>query len=76
MEVVRKVIVDNHLRGSRGSHDRVKKDGSVVGVKRMSQSKINREITKLKERLSIVTELLHEEDIEDQYYGWKLKRKV
>ena len=32
MEVVRKVIVDNHLKGSRGSHNRVKEDASAVGV--------------------------------------------
>ena len=62
MEVVKKVVVENHLNGSRGSRNRAKEYASVVGVKRMSQSKIDREITELKERLSIVTELLHEED--------------
>ena len=32
MEVVKMVIVDSHLKGSRGSHNRVKEDGSKVGV--------------------------------------------
>ena len=59
IEEVRKVITESHLKGSRGSHNRVKEDVNAVDVKRMSQSKIDREITELKERLSIVTELLH-----------------
>ena len=45
IEEVRKVIVDSHLKGSRGSHDRVKEDVNAVGFKRMSQSKFDREIT-------------------------------
>ena len=55
MEVVKKVIVDGHLKGSRGIHNRVKKDSSAVDIKRISQSKFDIEITELKERISIVT---------------------
>ena len=35
IEEVRKVIVDSHLKGSRGSHNKME-DASAVGVKRMS----------------------------------------
>ena len=55
IEEVRKVIIDSHLKGSRGSHNRVKEDASAFGVKRMSQSNFDREITDMKQRLSIVT---------------------
>ena len=76
MEVVRKVIVDNHLKGSRGSHNRTREDARANGVKRMSQSKFDREVVELKERLSKVTKLLHEEATGGQYYVWRLKRRV
>ena len=76
IEEVRKVTTESHLKGSRGSHNRVMEDANAVGVKRMSQSKFDREITELKERLSVVTELLQERDTGGQHYGWKLKRKV
>ena len=59
---VRKEIVDSHLKGSRGSHNRVKEDSSAFGVKRMSQSKYEREVIELKKRRSKVTEMLQERD--------------
>ena len=61
MEMVWKVATENHLKGSRGSHNRTREDARANGVKRMSQSKFDREVVELKERLSKVTELLHEE---------------
>ena len=42
----------------------------------MSQSKFDREVVELEERLSKVTELLHKEAIGGQYYVWRLKKKV
>ena len=61
MEVVEKMIVDSHPKGSKGSHSRTKEDARANGVEKMSQSKFDREVAELKEKLSKVTELLHEE---------------
>ena len=58
IEEVRKVIIDSHLKGSRGSHNRTREDANAIGVKRMSQSSLDREVTKLKKRLSKMGELL------------------
>ena len=55
------MIVDSHLKGSKGSHNRTREDARANGVKRMSQSKFDREVTELKKGLSKVAELLHEE---------------
>ena len=76
MEVVWKVATKIHLKGSKGSHGRTKKDARASGVKRISQSKFDREVTELKKRLSKVTELLHEEATGGQYYVWRLKKKM
>ena len=57
MEVVWKVATESHLKGSRGSHNRTREDAIAMGVKRMSQSKFDREVVELRERLSKVTEL-------------------
>ena len=62
MEVVGKVDTEIHLKGSRGSHNRTREYARENGVKRMSQRKFDREVAELKERLSKVIELLHEED--------------
>ena len=76
MEVVWKVATEIHLKGSRGSNNRTREDAKANGVKRMSQSEFDREVAKLKERLSKVTELLHEEATGGRYYVWRLKKKV
>ena len=76
IEEVRNVIVDSHLKGSRGSHNRVKYDANAVGVRGVSQSKFDRELIELKERLSLVTELFQEGNAENQLCGWKLRRKM
>ena len=76
MEEVWKVATESHLKGSKGSHCRTKEDTIASGVKRMSQSEFDREVTELKKELSKVAELLHEEATKGQYYEWKLKRMV
>jgi len=76
IEEVRKMTTDTHLKGSRGSHNWTREDARENDVKRMSQRRFDREVTELKERLSKVTELLHEEATGGQCYEWKLKRKV
>ena len=76
MEEVWKVATKSHLKGSKGSRNSTRKDTKASGVKRMSKISFDREVTKLKKRLSKVTELLHEEATEGQYYEWKLKMKV
>ena len=76
IEVVWKVDTEIHLKGSRGSHNRTKEDTRAMGVKRMSQSKSDREVAELKERLSKLTELFHEEATGGHYYVWRLKKKV
>ena len=76
IEEVWKMATESHLKGSKGSHNRTKEDARASDVKRMSQSKFDREVTELKERLSKLAKLLHEEATEGQYYKWKLKRKV
>ena len=76
MEVVWRVAIENHLKGSIGSHNRTREDARENGVKRMSQSKFDREVVELEERLSKMTKLLHEEDTGGQYYVWRLKKKV
>ena len=70
------MATESHLKGSRGSHNRTRKDARANGVKKMSQSKFDKEVTELKKRLSKVTKLLHEEATEGQCYEWKLKRRV
>ena len=76
MEVVWKVATEIHRKGSRGSQNRTREYARSNGVKRMSQIKFDREVVELKERLSKVTELLHEEVIGVYYYIWRLKNKV
>ena len=71
-----KVATKSHLKGSRGSYNRPREDARANGVKRMNQRKFDREVAELKERLSKVTGLLHEEATGGQYYVWRLKRKV
>ena len=61
MEVVWKVATKIHLKGSKGSHGRTKKYSRASGVKRMSQSEFDREVTELKKGISKVAEMLHEE---------------
>ena len=60
-EEVWKVATESHLKSSKGGHNRIREDARTNGVKRMSQNKFDREVAKLKERLSKVTVLLHEE---------------
>ena len=76
VEVVWKVATESHLKGSRGSHTRTREYSRENGVKRMSQRKFDREVADLKEILSKVTELLHEEATGGQYYVWRLKKKL
>ena len=76
MEVVWKVAIEIHLKGSKGSHSRTREDARASGVKMMSQSSFDREFTELKKGLSKVVELLHEEATGGQCYEWKLKRRV
>ena len=61
-----------HLKGLKGSCNRTKKDASAIGVKRMIQRNFDKEVTKLKKRISKVTKLLREEATSGQYYEWKL----
>ena len=68
IEEVWKVATEIHLKGSRGSHSRTRGYSRANGVKRISQRKFEREVVELKESLSKVTELLHEEYIGGQYY--------
>ena len=42
MEVVWKVAIESHVKGSRGSHNRTSEYSIENGVKRMSQSKFVR----------------------------------
>ena len=69
IEEVRKLNDDSHLKGSRGSHNRTREDARENGVKRTGKRKFDREVTKLKKRLSKVTKLLQEGgDKKDMYY--------
>ena len=49
------MTTDSYLKGLRGSHNRTTEYVSAIGVKRMSQSSFDREVTELKKRLSKVT---------------------
>ena len=54
MEEVWKVATKSHLKGSKGSHHRTKEDSRASGVKRMSQSEFDREVTEMKKGFSKV----------------------
>ena len=47
IEEVWKVATGSHLKGSKGSHSRTKEDAIANGVKRMSQSEFDREVTEI-----------------------------
>ena len=61
MEEVWKVATKSHLKGSKRNRSKTKEDTKASGVKRMSQSEFDREVTELKKGISKVAEMLHEE---------------
>ena len=70
----RKMTTDSHAKGSSASQNRVKENASTIGRKRMSDEEFDREIVEMKIHLSVLMELLHENE-EDQRYGWILRKR-
>jgi len=62
------MTVNSHIKGSKGSHDRLKEDASTVGIKGVCQKEFDKEVIEIKERLSKMMKLLQEED-ENQRCG-------
>ena len=52
------MIVNSHIKGLKGIHDRLKKNASTVSVKRVCQEEIDQEIVEIKERPGKMMELL------------------
>jgi hypothetical protein len=69
------MTIDSHDRGSERSHNQEERECQRNWRKQMSQEEIDRELVELKERLSIIMELLQESN-EDQRQGWNVRKKV
>jgi hypothetical protein len=65
-----KMTIDSHER----SHNRRKKDAKADGRLKISQEDFDREMVELKEKLSMIENLLDECE-KDQWYGWTMKKK-
>ena len=63
----------SHKKGSEEGYIR-KEDSKVKGKRKMSDEEYDREVAKLKVHLTLLKEML-QQNIEDQYYGWVLRRK-
>jgi hypothetical protein len=75
MTVEKKMIVDSHVKGSKGSQKGVKEDARVNGIKkRMSDEEFDREFNEIKVQLNILMELLQKSE-EYHRYGWILQKK-
>ena len=61
VEEVRKVITENHLKGSRNGHKKVNKDARANGINNMGQIEFDKKLTELEERISLLIELLQED---------------
>ena len=72
VEEARKVIYENHLKGSRKGHKKEKKDARAYGIKKMSQIEFDRKLTKLEEIISLLRKLL-QDDAKDQCFEWNLE---
>ena len=69
------MTVDSHKRGSRERHNELKEDAKTTGMKRrMNQEGFDKEMAEIKERLSVMMELLQRSE-EERYYGWILRKK-
>ena len=66
IEEVRKVIFENHLKGSRKGYKKERKYLRADGMRRMSQREFDKKIIELEEIISLLIELLHE-DAKGQY---------
>ena len=74
VEEVRKVITENHLKGSRKGHKKSRKDAIEDGIKKMSQIEFDTKLTELEERINLFTEML-QDDVEGQYSEWNLEEE-
>ena len=55
----KKMTVDSHVKGSRGSHNIEKEDAKVNGIrKNMSDEEDDKEVTMMKVHLDLLMELL------------------
>jgi hypothetical protein len=71
-----KVTTEGHLKGSKWSHNQKKENSKEVGIRKMSNEELEREMVEIKVHLSVLEEWLQEYE-EDQRYGWRIeKRKV
>lgn len=74
IEEVRKVITENHLKGSRKGHKKAKKGARADGIEKMSQTELDKKLTELEERISLLTESL-QENTKDQCFEWNLEEE-
>ena len=58
VEVMREVIDKNHIKGSKRGHKKERKDSRADDIKRKSQIEFDKKIVEIKERMSVLTELL------------------
>ena len=58
VEVMREVIDKNHIKGSERGHKKERKDSIADDIKRKSQIEFDKKIVEIKERISVLTELL------------------
>ena len=58
MKMNKKLTTDGQMRGSNGSHNRVKKDASEVGTKKMSDEKFDKEMAAIEAHLDVLMKLL------------------
>lgn len=70
------MTIGSHKLDSEESHKRWRADAKVNGIqKKMNEEEYDRELVETKRHLGLLMELLQKRD-EDQYSGFKLRRKV
>ena len=60
IEVMRKVIIENHIKGLKRGHKKAMKDDREDGIKRKSQIEFDKKLVEIKSRISVLTEILQE----------------
>jgi hypothetical protein len=70
----KEMITHVHMRNIEKDYSQVKKDVQLKDIQNISQKGNDKELVVIRERLSKLEKLI-QEDNEDEYYGWVMKRK-
>lgn len=69
MDMEKMMTIDGRPKSSSGRHNKVKKDVSTIGRKRMSEEEFDKE---MEEHLDVFMKLLQRKKEENQRRGWNV----